>query len=273
MSAAECGWHRRSGSSCPCEPERPLLSTSRVFTSQGRAGFRLPAPLASRGLRASGLTAIAQQGRTRQPPKGGRRSRELRPNPLRSDTPCRDTAAPPAGTGAALADHRGLACRWHTTADGRNDAAARPRRLREHSRKAKGSWPPVRPACASRPPAPPREPTLRWAVRRAPADRSNDCNDPLARVAQRRTARPTAEPLTRSRHLGQGSPPPALREELRARLHPRCLPSRSRRRRAVGLSPGTAPSTGRNPQIVTNLWSALGALFTPAPPPALTGRR
>lgn len=76
---------------------------SRGFTSQGPASFArrrlsLFVPCA-----ASCLSAVRSLGAAmRASPGGAARSRELRPNPIRSDTSRHDTVAPPAGKPASL---------------------------------------------------------------------------------------------------------------------------------------------------------------------------
>jgi len=67
---------------------------------------------------------------------------------------------------------------------------------------------------------------------------------------------------TRFRGAGAGQGPlhPSLREEVRDRLHPRCLPSRSHPDPDTRLSPGIFGRMGPSPQIVTNLWRTHGAV-------------
>jgi hypothetical protein len=67
---------------------------------------------------------------------------------------------------------------------------------------------------------------------------------------------------TRFRGAGEGRGPlhPSLREEVRDRLHPRCLPSRSHPDLDTRLSPGIFGRMGPSPQIVTNLWRTHGAV-------------
>lgn len=69
-------------------------------------------------------------------------------------------------------------------------------------------------------------------------------------------------PATRFRGVSEGRGPlhPGLREEVRDRLHPRCLPSRSHPDLSTKLSPGIVGRVGPFPQIVTNLWRTHGAV-------------
>jgi hypothetical protein len=97
-----------AAASTPASPLRaqpgPPPGTSRGFTSQGPASFarRRLSLFVPRG--ASCLSAIRSLGAAmRASPEGVARSRELRPNPIRSDTPRHDTVAPPAGEPMSLA--------------------------------------------------------------------------------------------------------------------------------------------------------------------------
>jgi hypothetical protein len=106
--------------STPTPPLRawpgPSLGTSRGFTSQGPVAHRLGrgvwgvSPHRDRRLSLFSLRArfvpfglLLARCRMRGSPGGDPRSRELRPNPIRSDTSRHDTVAPPVGDRISLA--------------------------------------------------------------------------------------------------------------------------------------------------------------------------
>ena len=93
------------GDACASTLARPLriirrlpLGTSRGFTSQGPGAFthRRLSFFVSRARLWPFGRQLARH-RMRASPEGNTRSRELRPNPIRSDTSRHDTAAPSAG--------------------------------------------------------------------------------------------------------------------------------------------------------------------------------
>lgn len=157
-------------------PSPPLERTSRPALASDRLQPRFHGPGAGR----------------LSPPGTSRRDssrRELRPNPIGSDTSCRELVAPR------------LEGRRHQEAGGRAGKHASPVRLRAHLASPLSRCPPRSPG----------DPLTRG--RRARENRSRSL--PLARMVL------ACADTTR----GQGPPHPILREEDRDPLHPRCLSS------------------------------------------------
>jgi hypothetical protein len=185
----------------------------------------------------------------RASPGGDARSRELRPNSIRSDTSRHDIVAPPVGGPESLVDTAVAAEATPTL-----PTPTLPPHVPSSSRKDSGSRAPVRPVFTGRSPfsailpRPAFRPLTGWTT----------CSGKPGRTLERPThadhpAPPgTAERLDRSRDptaLDRGSLHLLLREEPQDQPHPRCLPStrhlRSRRRaHARRCAAGGAFSTG-----------------------------
>jgi len=197
---------RAGGAEAPSDTSR---STSRGLTGQGPAGSRRPAPRVWRRTRTMTHVPLEMPHLSRDPTHP---RRELRPNPIRSDTSCRVIAA---------------------------------RQMESLT------------LCGRRPSFPER-------VRNEPVRYASD--DPAARaLISRVNERPSsprdpARPAFAGPQRDQGPLHPDHREEVRDRLHPRCLPSRSHPDVDLGLSPWVGRWVGPCPQIVTNLWRTHGAV-------------
>lgn len=195
--------------------------------------------------------------------RGDARSRELRPNPIRPDTSRHRTVATSEGNPTPCAVDSAEAM-----PPARTIPSHAPLALVSSRELASSRLVGPRASCLRRPPAA----SARFHGRAGKPNGHAD--DPLARI--RRTARhgSTNELLAQPGRRGQGPLHPLLREEHRDQPHPRCLPSMSRLRlghRTYVQRSG--PSAGPSPQIVTNLWIVLGALFTPVSTATLTGQR
>jgi hypothetical protein len=129
------------------------------------------------------------------PPGTSRRDssrRELRPNPIGSDTSCRELVAPPAGRASDAGSRR--TCWRHGS----------PVRLRAH----------LASPLSRCPPQPPGRP-----ARAGPPGLGKPLAQPFHQLGWVLACADTIR--------GQGPPHPILREEDRDPLHPRCLPSMS----------------------------------------------